>query len=386
MATVRKRTWETPTGERREAWRVRYVDQHGKTRTRQFHLKRDADAFRVKAEGEVATGVHTADSTSATVAEAASIWITNAEGAGLDRGTLKSYREMAELHIKPLLGSERLSRLSAPKVVTFADAMIATRSIAMASKAVRALSMILNEAQRRGLVAQNVARGVTVKRSARDKRRAIIPPKEHLRGLLDAADRMGNADPRLPVLVRVVMLTGLRSSEVRALSWDAINLKTPALSVTQRADRWNHIGSPKSGAGHRSIPIGPALVKMLKAWKLRCEPSDLNLVFPNQRNGVLDQKGIIGMFLALQVAAGLAIDTGKVDAAGETIWKPRYGLHSLRHAAASAWIKQGIDLKRLQVWIGHATIQLTIDTYGHLITDEQADAALAGGAESALLA
>jgi integrase len=264
--------------------------------------------------------------------------------------------------------------------------MVATRSVAMAGKAVRALSMILNEAQRRGHVAQNVASGVTVKRSTRDKKRAIIPPKDHLRALLDAADRMGNSDPRLPVLVRVVMLTGLRSSEIRALTWEAINLKTPTLSVTQRADRWNDIGSPKSGAGHRSIPIGPTLLKMLKAWKLRCPPSKLGLVFPNQRGGVLDQKGIIGLFLSLQVQAGLAIDSGTVDAAGASIWKPRYGLHSLRHAAASAWIKQGIDLKRLQVWIGHATIQLTIDTYGHLITDAQADAALAGGAESALFA
>ncbi len=90
-------------------------------------------------------------------------------------------------------------------------------------------------------------------------------------------------------------------------------------------------------------------------------------------------------FLAVQIEAGLAIDTGKRTNGGEPIWKPRYGLHTLRHAAASAWINQGVDLKRLQVWIGHATIQLTIDTYGHLITDAQADAALASGAESALL-
>jgi integrase len=386
MATVKRRAWRTSTGAIKEAWRVRYVDQQGKTRTRQFDLKRDADGFRVKAEGEVAAGIHTADSASVTVAEAANIWIQTAENNGRERGTLKSYREMAELHIKPLLGNEKLSRLTAPKVVTFADAMISTRSIAMAGKAVRALSMILGEAQRRGYVAQNVARGVTVNRSKRDKKRIVVPPREHLRALLEAADRMETEDPRLPVLIRVAMFAGLRSSELRGFIWPDADLAAPNLTVSQRADRWNDIGAPKSDAGNRTIPIGPAMVGILKRWKLRCPPSPTRLMFPNGRSKPMSQHSIIERFLAVQIEAGLAIDTGKVDAKSNTIWKPRYGLHSLRHAAASAWIKQGIDLKRLQVWIGHATIQLTIDTYGHLITDAQADAALAGGAETALLA
>jgi integrase len=63
----------------------------------------------------------------------------------------------------------------------------------------------------------------------------------------------------------------------------------------------------------------------------------------------------------------------------------RYGFHSLRHAAASAWIKQRIDLKRLQVWMGHSGIQLTLDTYGHLLTDASGDAALIAAAQDALL-
>jgi hypothetical protein len=167
MATVRKRAWTTPKGEKREAWRVRYVDQHGLTRTRQFDLKRDADAFRVKAESEILAGIHTADSASITVAEAADLWIATAQGNRRDPGTLKSYREIANLHVKPLIGAEKLSRLTQPKVVAFSDALKATRSLAMASKAVRALSMILSDAMRRGRVAQNVARGVTVARSAR---------------------------------------------------------------------------------------------------------------------------------------------------------------------------------------------------------------------------
>jgi integrase len=386
MATVTKRVWTDAHGKRKEAWRVAYNDQNGKRRFKQFARKKDADAYELTAQWEVKQGIHTPDADSLTVTDAADLWVATAEANGCDRGTLKSYREMVRCHIRPLLGSDKLSRLSAPKVVGFADAMAASRSRAMASKAVRTLSMILGEAQRRGLVNQNVARGVTVKRSARDKRKAIIPPKEHLKALLDAADRMNNEDPRMPVLVRVAMFAGLRSSELRGLPLSAANLNAGGLTVSQRADRWGEIGSPKSEAGHRTIPIGPSLVSTLRRWKLRCPPSEARLMFPNGRGQAMSQHRIIERFLAVQIEAGLAINTGKLDKAGNTVWKPLYGLHSLRHAAASAWINQGVDLKRLQVWIGHATIQLTIDTYGHLITDARGDAALATGAEAALLA
>ena len=62
----------------------------------------------------------------------------------------------------------------------------------------------------------------------------------------------------------------------------------------------------------------------------------------------------------------------------------KYGLHALRHAAASGWIAQKIDLKRLQSWIGHSSIQITLDTYGHLIEDKEQDAAIAEAAQSYL--
>jgi len=386
MATVKRRAWRTAKGERKEAWRVRYIDQHGVTRTRQFDLKRDAEAYRVKAESEVLYGTHTADSVSITVREAADLWISTAQGNRLDAGTIKSYRELARLHVVPLIGSEKLSRLTQPKVVAFADALKATRSLAMTSKAVRALSMILADAMRRGLVAQNVARGVTVARSSRDKSRATPPPVEHLKALLQAADRLCNSDPEMPVMVRLAMLAGPRQSELRAFVWPHIDLGTGEVQVTQRADRWNAIGPPKSAAGTRSIPIGPALVSALKAWKLRSPPNPLNLVFPGRAGAVLKQHTMGDKFLRLQIEAALAIDTGKRDASGETVWAARYGWHDLRHAAASAWIAQGVDLKRLQVWIGHENIQLTLDTYGHLIKDAKKDAELASGSEAMLLA
>jgi len=403
MATIKKRRWQTSKGERREAFRVSYTDSVGERHHRQFDLKRDADAYRIKVESEIALGVHTPDANSLTIGEAADIWLAACEAGGCDRGTLKTYGEIVNVHIRPHLGNEKLSRLSAPKVVQFRDAMMATRSHAMAGKAVRHLSMILAEGMRRGLVAQNVARSVKVKKPRNETqklaKRAEIPPQDHLKLMLKAADQLGDEDPRLPALLRLVMLTGLRASEVRALSWPCVDLAAPSIRVCQRADRWNEIGAPKSSASHRTIPIGPALARTLKQWKLRCPPSEMKLVFPNwakgrpwpslagQTNGrPIDQGRFAMLLLKVQIAAGLAVDSGRRDKNGRAILQLQYDWHHLRHVAASNWLNDGIDLKRLQTWVGHENIQLTIDVYGHLITDAKKDAALAAGAEAALLA
>lgn len=404
MATVIKRTWTDAKGRAKEAWRIAYTDADGVRRKVQKATKREADAYRIKVEGEVSIGVHTPDATSVTVAAAAAIWVAAAEAGGCDRATLKGYREIVRGHIVPLIGAEKLSRLTGPKVVAYRDSLMATRSHAMATKAIRHLSMILGEGVQRGLCAQNVARGVKVKAPRADKKqglakRADIPPIEHLRAMIEAADRLGNSDPRLPVMVRTAMLTGMRASEMRGFPWPNADLANGLLRVTQRADRWNEIGVPKSDAGTRAIPIGPELVTALKAWKLRCPPSPTNLLFPNRprgrqwpssagqtHGGPIKQHTMAALLLKVQIAAGIALDSGKRTSDGETVWKLRYDWHHLRHVAASHWIDQGVDLKRLQVWIGHENVQLTIDVYGHLMADGGRDASMAAGAEAALLA
>lgn len=380
MPAIRKRVWTAPNGEERVAWLVDYRDGAGKRRFKQFARKRDADAWITQAAWEVSKGVHTADSQSATVSAACDIWIKRAEAEGLERGTLQQYRQLAELHIKPFLGAERLSKLKAAQVEAYRDDLLATRSKAMARKAVRGLSSVLSEAMRRGLVAQNVASGVKFARTAREKGKIEIPTREELKALLAYA-----GDDFRP-FVMTAILTGLRASELRGLTWSNVDLKGGAIKIVQRADKFNKIGPPKSEAGHRSIPISAALVSELRAWKLRCPKGDLGLAFPNSAGGIQDYSHLLRRrFFPLQIKAGVCDPTGQVDKDGKPVMKARYGLHALRHAAASAWIKQKIDLKRLQVWIGHENIQLTLDTYGHLIEDAAADAMLVEASHADLL-
>jgi integrase len=376
VAHIHKRVWTASDGQKRQGWQVRYTDAGGAIRTKQFKLRREADAYLLKARGELAAGIHTPDAASITVAAAADFWIANAERRKRDRGTIKGYRETAELHLKPHIGATKLSQLTKPQVVALREKLLETTSAATAKRAIRGLSMLLSAAMEAGLVGQNVASGVKVEQPP--QARAAIPPRSHIVAMFEAADELAETEPALPCMLRLAAFTGMRSSELRGLCWHDIDLAAGTVAVSRRADRWNMLGLPKSAAGSRTIPIGPAMVKALKVWKLACPVTTERLVFPNRRGNVLTQHRIIDLLTAVQAQAGLAM------AEGDKV-RPRYGWHDLRHAAASAWIAQRVDLKRLQVWMGHATIQLTLDTYGHLLKDAEQDAALAAGAEAALL-
>lgn len=379
--SVRKREWTTPKGEAKIAWLVDYRDQSGKRRGKQFRTKKEANAYDDNARQEVRQGTHTHDRSSITVLKASDLWIAAAEAEGCERSTVKRYRELANVHVVPRFGALKLSQLTAAQVQEWRLELLRTQSRAMAAKILSALSAILTHAQNTGKIAQNVARGVKVGKAKREKAKVVPPERADLKAMIAAA-----SDTERPLILTAIT-TGLRSSELRGLRWQEVDLDAATVTVCQRADQWGEIGPPKSEAGHRTIPIPPELVTALKVWKLRCKPSKLGLVFPSATGTPLRHNNLLRrMYFPLQVRAGLGVPKldkdGKpvvelVDEEEKPILTGKYGFHMLRHAAASGWIASGVDLKRLQVWIGHENIQLTLDTYGHLLTDQQRDAELA---------
>ena len=221
-------------------------------------------------------------------------------------------------------------------------------------------------------------------RSKREKKKIIVPPKQDLRAMIDKG---GSDFPDFRPLLLTAIFAGLRSSELRGLRRVDVDLRAAELTVCQRADQWGDIGAPKSQAGHRTIPIPPMLVSALREWMLRAPPSPLGLLFPNSEGGVRLHSNMLSReYWPLQVAAGLSEPTDKRGEEGQRLVRARYDFHSLRHAAASAWIKQHVDLKRLTTWLGHASVQTTLDVYGHLIRDQHGDAAIVAAAQAELLA
>jgi integrase len=243
----------------------------------------------------------------------------------------------------------------------------------MARKVLASLKSILGEAQRRGLVAHNAAQPVRVGVKKREKRKLEagrdFPSKEEI-NLITAS-----AEGRWRPFFITAVFTGMRSSEMRGLTWEAVDFERKVIHVHQRADRWNEMDKPKSEAGDRKIPMAPMVVNALREWKLACPKGELGLVFPNGAGKVENHANIATRgFYALQIRAGI------VDAAGGA----KYGVHSLRHFFASWAIEQGFTAKRLQALLGHASIQMTFDIYGGLFPDDEDDQAKFAAGELAL--
>jgi integrase len=286
MATIRKRT--LPSGLVR--WQVDFTDQAGKRRSKLFPRRKDADVYLVKVRSLVANHTYLADSESITVAEAAKSWLEHCEvrqktGRRMERATLRGYSDYVRLHItdqKVGIGDKLIVQLTRRHVNEFRDRLLINgRSEHLTRRALSVLKLILDHAIDNGQLFTNAAQGVRVIKSSRIDHMAPVPSKEAIRALIEAADE--DFKPHLIVSA----LGGLRASELRGLRWQDVDFEAGFIRIRQRADAYNEIGEPKSKAGFRDIPAGPMVLNALRHWKLRCPKSELGLVFPAPRGGIL---------------------------------------------------------------------------------------------------
>ena len=383
-----------------------YTDQDGDRHIETFKRKKDADARAQQIGVDVRAGIHTAAAKSVTVTEAAADWIRKVELDERERSTIAQYRQHAR-HITARIGNQKLAKLTKPQVEAFRDDLLASMSRALARKVLSSLKSLLRDAQRRGNVAQNVAADVRIGVDKRGKKKlkagVDIPTPDEIKRLL------GTVSGRLRPLLITATFTGLRASELRGLRWQDIDLQRNELHVRQRADRYNKIGKLKSASAQRTIPFGPLVRNTLREWKLEyprpmVEGHDIgephkpeHYVFPNQSGEVEHYSSLVRALQSAIIEAGLtALATDKdgkplMDESGNPVVAAKYsGPHALRHFYASWCINSrqdgGLELppKVVQARLGHASIVMTLDTYGHLFPRADDGAELAA-AEKALL-
>jgi integrase len=372
MATVRRRTWKSASGEGKAAWVVDYTDSRGDRQRKHFPNKKAADAFRIHIEGQMQAGTYRPNADKVTVKEACESFLEHCEGRNerderMTRKMLTVYKGHVNNHILHAdygFGSRKLSQLTARTVGDFRDRLRGVGvTVPTARKILATLHSTLEYAISQDLVATNAARRIKVIGPRDEGSKKIVPPsKEVMRAILGAADD----DFRLRLLFAAS--TGVRAGEQWAARWRDLHFANRELHICRRVDAYGEEGPPKSTAGVRTVPLSAQLVSELKAWRLRSKfSSPEDLIFPNREGHHIGHDNLVKrqfmpLFDALEAAHNDDPTTNPAPL--------RFNWHSLRHFAVSCWIEAGFTPKTVQTFAGHASLQVTMDRYGHLFPTE----------------
>lgn len=201
----------------------------------------------------------------------------------------------------------------------------------------------------------------------RDEAHALGP--EEVPALLNAARRS-----RYYVGVLAMATLGLRRGEAAALRWADVDLVKGELKVTHtlsRVDGQLILTKPKTNRSRRRLPLSPALIAEFKAVKKRQATERL-------RAGSA-WAGHHEMVLTIEV--GTMVDPRNllrvVEVAAKSCGFADVGAHTLRHSAATAWLEGGVHIKAVADLLGHGSISITGDLYGHTTQEHAKDAVTA---------
>ncbi len=348
MACIRKR---------RRKWVVDYRDGAGVRRWVTCETKREAEAVLSEKLQESRQPIRPVVDSNLTVRDYATRWL-NLILAIVKPRTLESYSATLRRYLLPAFGDTKVRLLHKGRVKAFLAAKLgegfSRDSVRIMHATLRAM---LNAAVDDGIILANPAdrlgrqMRLAVSKSARQENIKAFN-REQLDTFLAATVA---AERRLYLLFLLMARSGLRIGEALALQWDDLDLRNREIRV-ERAIFHGEITTPKSGHG-RTVDMSKQLAETLrrqqaaaKADKLRRGLSELPpWVVVSQVGTPLDHANVEKAFKRVVKAASLP---------------PHFTPHCLRHTFASQLLQQGASPAYVQRQLGHASIQLTVDTYG----------------------
>lgn len=420
MANVRKIVLPSGT----ITWEARIKTLSGKKKSKNHATKGAALAWIKQHDGAGANG--SSDMTVLELATNHNRWFDGIVKAGeRDQRTLDGYQSHLAIHLQrdvvdadasfAPLPKTFLSELDTPRCQAFLDRIIArTGSVETARRVRRSLSAWCAHGARNGWLKGNpvVHTKIVQKRKRRADARVTLPPKDELGALVKAAAE-GPFPVRDTAIVHVLMFGGLRISELLGAADDAVELRRSGSNVAKAGgtfhvqetlcSRWTVLGEVKSDDGLRDVPLGATTSDSIRAWRAVRGPAEAMVIDgkrlpgrlfpapPGLRFGQLwsyqDFRRLC--WNPLMARAGLVEDAvGKPakDRKKRTLKVVAFGPHTLRHVYASLQIESGVTPKKLQERMGHATLAMTMDLYGHLWTDPEGDEAQANATERLIIA
>ncbi|MGH9063501.1 MAG: site-specific integrase [Acidimicrobiales bacterium] len=282
-------------------------------------------------------------------------WLERQDSSDKSPSTVENYRWAIDKHLSPAIGAVPLAKLTPEDVEGVLLAMAragAARNTMMRVRAV--LSMALDDAVRRRVIAWNPTTATKVPAGPRKARRSLT--LEQAVTLLDAIQ-----GDRLAAAWLILLLLGLRPGELCGLTWDDVDLDAGLLHVRRarlHEPAGMRLGPTKTSRSVRTLDMPSLVVAGLRTHRARqaaereaAGPAwqDHNLVFTTTVGTPIDRWSLRRRFTALTEAA----DLGQ--------WHPT----EMRHSAVSLLSDAGVREEDVADIVGHATTRMTHEVYRH---------------------
>lgn len=328
-----------------------------------FDKKRDAE----RALPEILNSLNNetfVEPTKKSFGEIMETWLQDKK-TSVKHGTWKSYEWLVHTHIIPNLGSIKATKL---KPQHFHDLYHKTLLAKLAVGSIKKVHVIILDALNRaviwGLVSQNVAQYVSLPQGK--KKKFEVWNEQQLKTFLDSAK-----EDQYYTAFELAASTGMRQSEILAVRRVDTDLSRKMVSVRQAytlAEKGHDFDDTKNDSSVRSIALFANTVELLRDHLEKQEYERCN-------NKLYKDSGLV-----IQTSTGTPVSPRNLMRNFyrliEKIQKevpdfPRIRFHDLRHTHATLLLKAGIHPKIVQERLGHSSINVTLDTYSHVLPNLQ---------------
>ncbi|MHB8380655.1 MAG: tyrosine-type recombinase/integrase [Acidimicrobiales bacterium] len=303
------------------------------------------------------------------VAELFERWFDDVMRHQIAPSTFSNYQTVVRMHILPRLGSKKLVELNVSDVDKLLSMKADSGLSASTVRRIRAvLAQCLDQAIRWELVHRNVASLSRSPKMVRHEGRTLSP--DQARRLLETLRGHRNE-----ALYALMLSTGLRRGEALGLRWSDFDRSTGVLRVSRQLKREGSLlvtTDTKTSLSRRAVNLPDPMLKALFAHEERQQAErewlgeawiDSGYIFTSSVGTPIDPRNLYREFQAVCRSAGF----------GD--WHP----HELRHSAASLMLAQGVKIQVVSQVLGHSSIRMTADVYGHILDPDRKEAADAMG-------
>ena len=293
-------------------------------------------------------------------------WFENVCKIKVRPSSHQTYRGYIDHHITPYIGKIPLEKLSTMDLQKLYRKLMNNGRVerieaenqpkGLSAKTVRNVNQVISSAMdfavAQKIIPENPCKAVALPKIEHKEMQTI--PADQLQTFLTEARATGVYE-----MYYIELATGLRRGELLGLKWSDIDWKNGIIKVKRQIARVDGkiVEAPlKTKNSYRTVSISPQAIEVLKQQKAKTNDQ---YIFPSPNGGPISPDSVNNMLKRVLERAGI----------------PKVRFHDLRHTFATIALQNGVDIKTVSGMLGHFSAGFTLDTYAHVTTSAQKEAA-----------